>query len=196
MESGIARHRLRLCRIGSTRRRAAPHGRPAPLAVRRYCRLVTGSSSPKVGRIGLSYLIRTARVRPQPVLLDLPGYPARLAPASDGAAWLAVFAPRSQLIEFVLREDGYRRRMVNEIDPDYWIAPTLANGRSFLEPIQGGALKQMGVLKPWAPSRSYGLVIKLNDDFEPTLSLHSRADGSRHGTTSVLEHSATLLCRQ
>ena len=131
--------------------------------------------------------------KPRPVLLDLPGYPARLAAASDGGSWLSVFAPRSQLIEFVLREDGYRRRMMSEIDPDYWIAPALANGRSFLEPIQGGALKQMGVLKPWAPSRSYGLIIKLNDDFEPTLSLHSRADGSRHGTTSVLEHSETLF---
>jgi hypothetical protein len=131
--------------------------------------------------------------RPRPVLLDLPGYPARLAPASGGAAWLTIFAPRSQLIEFVLRENGYRRRMMSEIDPDYWIAPALANGRSFLEPIQGGALKQMGVLKPWAPSRSYGLVIKLDDDFEPTLSLHSRADGSRHGTTSVLEHAQILF---
>jgi hypothetical protein len=130
---------------------------------------------------------------PRPVLFDLPGYPARLAAASDGAAWLTVFAPRSQLIEFVLREDGYRRRMMSEIDPDYWIAPALANGRSFLEPIQGGALKQMGVLKPWAPSRSYGLIVKLDNDFEPTLSLHSRADGSRHGTTSVLEHSQTLF---
>jgi hypothetical protein len=130
---------------------------------------------------------------PQPVLVDLPGYPARLAAASDGAAWLAVFAPRSQLIEFVLREDGYRRRMIGEIDPDYWIAPALANGRSFLEPIQGGALKQMGVLKPWAPSRTYGLIVKLDDNFEPILSLHSRADGTRHGTTSVLEHAQTLF---
>jgi hypothetical protein len=130
---------------------------------------------------------------PEPVLMDLPGYPARLAAASDGGAWLAVFAPRSQLIEFVLREDGYRRRMVSEIDPDYWIAPALANGRSFLEPIQGGALKQMGVLKPWAPSRTYGLIIKLDDHFEPILSLHSRADGTRHGTTSMLEHSQTLF---
>jgi hypothetical protein len=125
--------------------------------------------------------------------MDLPGYPARLAAASDGGAWLAVFAPRSQLIEFVLREDGYRRRMVSEIDPDYWIAPALANGRSFLEPIQGGALKQMGVLKPWAPSRTYGLIIKLDDHFEPVLSLHSRADGTRHGTTSMLEHLQTLF---
>jgi hypothetical protein len=131
--------------------------------------------------------------QPQPVLVDLPGYPARLAAASDGGTWLAVFAPRSQLIEFVLREDGYRRRMIGEIDSDYWIAPALANGRSFLEPIQGGALKQMGVLKPWAPSRTYGLIIKLDDNFEPILSLHSRADGTRHGTTSMLEYAQTLF---
>jgi hypothetical protein len=129
---------------------------------------------------------------PRPVLTDLPGYPARICTASDGGLWLAVFAPRSQLIEFVLREDGYRRRMLNEIDSDFWIAPTMANGRSFLEPIQGGALKQMGVLKPWAPSRSYGLVIKLNATFEPVVSFHSRADGTRHGTTSVLEHYGRL----
>jgi hypothetical protein len=130
--------------------------------------------------------------RPQTVLTDLAGYPARLSAASDGGLWLAVFAPRSQLIEFVLREDGYRRRMLNEIDSDFWIAPTIANGRSFLEPIQGGALRQMGVLKPWAPSRSYGLAIKLAADFEPVMSFHSRADGSRHGTTSVLEQAGLL----
>jgi hypothetical protein len=129
---------------------------------------------------------------PRPVLSDLPGYPARLSASSDGGLWLAVFAPRSQLIEFVLREDGYRRRMLNEIDSDFWIAPTMANRRSFLEPIQGGALKQMGVLKPWAPSCSYGLVIKLNATFEPVVSFHSRADGTRHGTTSILEHQERL----
>jgi hypothetical protein len=129
---------------------------------------------------------------PQRLLSDLPGYPARLCAASDGGLWLAVFAPRNQLIEFVLREDGYRRRMLDEIDPDFWIAPTITNGRSYLEPIQGGALKQMGVLKPWAPSRSYGLVIKLNASFEPVFSFHSRADGTRHGTTSVVEHEQRL----
>jgi hypothetical protein len=50
----------------------------------------------------------------------------------------------------------------------------------------------MGVLKPWAPSRSYGLAIKLAADFEPVMSFHSRADGSRHGTTSVLEQAGLL----
>jgi len=129
---------------------------------------------------------------PRPVLSDLPGYPARICASSDGGLWLAVFAPRSQLIKFVLREDGYRRRMLNEIDSDFWIAPTIANDRSFLEPIQGGALKQMGVLKPWAPSRSYGLVVKLNATFEPVVSFHSRADGTRHGTTSIVEHHERL----
>jgi len=106
--------------------------------------------------------------------------------------WLSIFAPRSQLIEFVLREPAYRRRMMAEINPDYWIAPALANSRSFLEPLQGGGVKQMGVLKPWAPSRSYGLVVKLDAAWQPVLSLHSRADGTRHGTTSVLEMEGNL----
>ncbi|WP_137391036.1 strictosidine synthase [Rhodoligotrophos defluvii] len=127
------------------------------------------------------------------LVADLPGYPARMAPAADGACWLAVFAPRSQLIEFVLREDSFRRRMMAQIEPDYWISPALASGRSFLEPLQGGAVKQMGILKPWAPSRSYGLVIKLDSAWNPVLSLHSRADGRRHGTTSVLEAEGQLF---
>jgi len=59
--------------------------------------------------------------------------------------------------------------------------------------LQGGGVKQMGVLKPWAPSRSYGLVVKLDAAFAPVKSLHSRADGSRHGTTSALEHEGTLF---
>ncbi len=119
------------------------------------------------------------------------GYPARMALAAV-RLWLALFAPRSQLIEFVLREPKYRKRMVAGMSPDYWIAPALANGRSFLEPLQGGAVKQMGVLKPWAPTRSYGLVVLLDETFEPVLSLHSRADGTRHGTTSVREKDGVL----
>jgi len=131
--------------------------------------------------------------RPEIVLADLPGYPARLAPAAGGGAWLCIFAPRSQLMEFVLREPGYRARMMQEVDPEYWIAPALASGRSFLEPLQGGAVKQMGILKPWAPARSYGLVIRLDAAWEPVKSLHSRADGDRHGVTSCLEQTDELL---
>lgn len=123
---------------------------------------------------------------------DLPGYPARLSRSARGGYWLTIFAPRSPLIEFVLREPKYRRAMMAEVAPDYWIAPALRSGRSFHEPMQGGALKQMGILKPWAPTRSYGLVVEVNDGFAPIRSLHSRAGGRRHGITSAAEAGGRL----
>jgi hypothetical protein len=128
------------------------------------------------------------------VLEDLPGYPARISRSTRGGYWLSVFAPRSQLIEFVLREPKYRKAMIAEVAPEYWIAPALRSGTSFHEPMQGGALKQMGILKPWAPTRSYGLVIELTPDFEPVRSLHSRAGGRRHGMTAALDYAGTLWC--
>jgi len=123
---------------------------------------------------------------------DLPGYPARLARAARGGYWLSIFAPRSPLIEFVLREPTYRRAMMAEVAPENWIAPALQSGLSFHEPMQGGALKQMGILKPWAPTRSYGLVVELNRNFTPIRSLHSRAGGRRHGITSAVEFDGRL----
>ena len=120
------------------------------------------------------------------VLDDLPGYPARLAPA-PGGYWLAIFAPRGQLIELVLRESEYRRRMMETIEPEFWMVPALSSGRSFLEPLQLGAIRTMGALKAWAPTRSYGLLVHLDDRFRPTGSAHSRANGSRHGVTSCLQ---------
>jgi len=130
---------------------------------------------------------------PAPVLAKLPGYPARLAPAADGGAWLALFAPRNRLIEFVLLEDEYRADMIREVPREFWIAPALASGRSFLEPLQCGGVKTMGIHKPWSPSRSYGLVARLGRDMQPVASLHSRANGRRHGVTSLLERDGRLL---
>lgn len=126
------------------------------------------------------------------VLDDLPGYPARISASGRGGYWLSIFAPRSQLIEFVLHEPEYRKVMMAEVDPQYWIAPALRSGVSYREPMQGGALRQMGILKPWAPTRSYGLVVELNENFVPVRSLHSRADGRRHGITSAIEHDGQL----
>lgn len=127
------------------------------------------------------------------LLEDLPGYPARLESATGNGAWLCVFAPRTQLMAFVMGESAFRRRMMNEIDPDHWIAPSLSLPKGYLEPLQGGALKHLGIMKPWAPSQSYGLIVRLNDRFQPVDSLHSRADGKRHGITSCLEHNGSLL---
>jgi hypothetical protein len=120
-------------------------------------------------------------------LADLPGYPARIAPSGDGGWWLAVFAPRNQLTEFILREPAFRARMMAEIDPAFWAAPALEATDSFMRPLQGGAQKHLGVVKPWAPTLSYGLVIRLDEKLHPLFSQHSRADGRRHGITSVVE---------
>ena len=127
------------------------------------------------------------------VLAKLPGYPARLAPAADGGAWLALFAPRNRLIEFVLLENDYRAAMMQEIERSHWIAPALASGRSFLEPLQSGGVKTMGTHKPWSPTRSYGLVVRLDPELRPTASFHSRANGRRHGITSVIEANGRVL---
>lgn len=126
------------------------------------------------------------------VLGDLPGYPSRIAPAADGGWWLCLFAPRSQLVEFVLRERAYRDAMMAQIPERFWVAPALASGLDFREPMQGGGIKSMGMLKPWAPTRSYGLVCKLDADFQPQWSAHSRADGRRHGVTSAVEMKGRL----
>ena len=144
-----------------------------------------------------SWQKRLIRVSPQGAVLgqvieDLPGYPGRLSRSGRGGYWLSVFAPRSQLIEFVLREPAYRRAMMNEVEPALWIAPALSSGKSVLEPMQGGALKQMGLLKPWAPTQSYGLVVELDAGFVPVRSMHSRAGGKRHGITSAVERAGTL----
>lgn len=125
--------------------------------------------------------------KPTVALDHLPGYPSRLARARDGGYWLCVFAPRNPLIEFVLKEPAYRRRMMAQVEEDYWVAPSLRSGRDFREPLQNGAIKSMGILKPWAPTRSYGLVIRLDEQLSPIRSMHSRAHGRRHGITSAVE---------
>jgi hypothetical protein len=131
--------------------------------------------------------------RSAPVLENLPAYPSRLSRSGNNTIWLALFAPRSQLVEFVLSETRYRRRMLDEIDPDYWIAPCLRAGHAPREPTQQGGVRQQGVLKPWAPTRSYGLAAQLDADYRPVASLHSRANGRRHGVTSCLEIEGRLF---
>jgi hypothetical protein len=135
----------------------------------------------------------SAKNAPRTVIDDLPGYPSRLIAASEGGYWLAVFAVRTQLVEFVLRERQYREQMLAEIPIEYCVGPDLTSGRSFLEPLQGGGIKQMGILKPWAPARSYGLVVGFDASFNFVTSFHSRADGHVHGVTSLCEIDGRLI---
>jgi hypothetical protein len=126
-------------------------------------------------------------------LPHLPVYPSRLSPASPDGYWLTAFAARSLLVEFVLREPAFRKRMMAEIEPRYWIVPRLRSGDSFKEPMQGAHIKTMGVVKPWAPPRSYGLVIRLGANGAPLYSLHSRVDGVNHGVVSAIEVNGDLI---
>lgn len=175
--------------LGSGEATCLAHGLAFPYGV-----LPQSDGSVVVSESWCNQLIRVATGRPSVVELgDIAGYPARLAPAAGGGAWLAVFAPRSQLIEFVLREDDYRRSMMEEIPDHLWIAPSISAPQTFLEPLQGGGLKHLGIVKPWAPTRSYGLVLRLDESFQPVFSMHSRADGRRHGITSCLEADGRLL---
>jgi hypothetical protein len=130
---------------------------------------------------------------PKPVLAKLAGYPARLTRKNSGGFILCLFAPRNRLIEFVLQEEDYRNAMLDEIDSRYWIAPSLSASRSFLEPLQNGGVKTMGIHKPWSPSRSYGLIVELNNNLMPVTSYHSRANGTRHGITSAIEHDGKII---
>ena len=126
-------------------------------------------------------------------LPHLPVYPSRLSPASPAGYWLTAFTARTLLVEFVLREPAFRKRMMAEIEPRYWIVPRLRSGDSFKEPLQGAHIKTMGVIKPWAPPRSYGLVIRIDADGAPLYSLHSRVDGVNHGVVSAIEVNGDLI---
>jgi len=130
---------------------------------------------------------------PREALAALPAYPGRICTSPSGGYWLACFSVRSQLQEFVLREDRFRRQMIAEIDPAFWIAPALSSGKSFKEPLQAGGVIRLGIHKPWAPTRSYGLLVRLDEAFQPLWSAHSRADGARHGITSVVEAAGRLV---
>ena len=58
--------------------------------------------------------------------------------------------------------------------------------------MQGAQLKMMGVVKPWAPPRSYGLVIRLDEQGLIRYSLHSRFDGKHHGVVAAVERDGWL----
>ena len=46
---------------------------------------------------------------------------------------------------------------------------------------------------PWSPSRSYGLVARLDREMRLVESFHSRANGRRHGVTSVIATGSRAL---
>lgn len=118
---------------------------------------------------------------------NLPAYPAGLCLSRKGGYWLAFFAVRTHLTEFILREDEYRHAMMKTIPVAHWPGPALTTTGHCLEPMQMGNVKALGIEKPWAPARSYGLVVHLDRDGQVTESLHSRRAGKNHGITAACD---------
>ena len=125
----------------------------------------------------------------------LPAYPGKsFFNISNKELLVCFFAPRNQLVEFILTEEEYKTRMMAEIDPSLWVAPTYRSGKHIREPLQQSGIKTMGYLKPWAPAFSYGLVVRFDKDLKALASYHSRTSGNFHGTTSVIvDNSQNIL---
>jgi sugar lactone lactonase YvrE len=121
------------------------------------------------------------------------GYPARIVRGEQDDYWIAFFALRTQLTEFVLREHTFRTRMMARVSPHLWIGPSLGGTFDYREPTQIGRIKKLGIQKPWAPPRSYGLVARLDAEGNAIESFHSRVSGKLHGVTSVIVDRGRVL---
>jgi Strictosidine synthase len=131
--------------------------------------------------------------RQRVIVRNYAGYPSRIVRGASGDYWMSFFGVRTQLTEFVLREREFCDAMMTTVPPELWIGPTLDGRFNYREPTQIGRIKKLGIQKPWAPARSYGLVARLNGDGEAIESLHSRVDGRNHGVTAVSLVGARVL---
>jgi hypothetical protein len=174
-------------RHGACQRVAAGLAYPAGLALTAEGLIVAESWKHRI-----VLLDKTTGVMRKVIQGDLPGYPGHISSRPGAGYAMTMFAPRNQLVEFILREDQYRKRMMAEIDPRYWVAPSYRSGRSFYEPLQGGGVKHLGILKPWAPTLSFGMVVLLDENCLPTDSFQSRADGATHGISGAVIHDNAL----
>jgi hypothetical protein len=130
--------------------------------------------------------------RGQPVLDKLAFYPGRIRRGSGGW-WVAVPYLRNRATELVLSEPEMAEDMIRTVDEEQWLVPSLRRENIYLDPLQMGQLRVLGVLKPWAPPRSYGLVFLFDPDGRVVESHHSRADGKRHGITGVCDTGSRVV---
>jgi Strictosidine synthase len=164
---------------------------PAGLAVANGSLWFSESFAHRLSRATI--VAQGAIAAPETVIRNMPGYPSRLGRADGGGFWLSLFALRTHLVEFVLREDDFRQEMMRTIPQEYWVAPALTSGSDCLEPLQLGGLRALGIDKPWAPPRSYGLVARLDRNGEVVETLHSRVGGRYHGITAAIETAQGLV---
>jgi hypothetical protein len=121
-----------------------------------------------------------------------PGYLGRIRRTPAGYV-MACLARRDPLIEFLKTEREFVAEMKASISPHHWIAPRASPEFSHDFPIELGATRLFGQVKPWAPSFSYGLVIELDESLTPVASAHSRANGRRHAITDATVWNGRLV---
>lgn len=124
---------------------------------------------------------------------DLPFYPGRISATSAGEVLVCGFAPRRQLFEFILRERKFLQRMMSDIPEKYWMAPALSGATNCWAPLQQGQIRHHGILKPWSPTKSYGLLATMDMEGRFVRSIHCRAGGNRHGITSAVELGSRVI---
>lgn len=127
-----------------------------------------------------------------PVGASLPVYPGRIRATDDGW-WVAAPYARNRFTELLLDEPDLLREMAATIRPDQWFVPRLRCPNPYTDTLQLGQLRVLGVIKPWAPARSYGLAFRLDRRGRIAESVHSRADGDRHGVTGVASRDGRIL---
>ena len=113
-----------------------------------------------------------------------PGYVGRVR-VTTGGYLLACLARRDPLIEFLKTEKEFVAAMKATIEPRHWISPRTNPEFSHDFPIELGATRLFGQVKPWAPSFSYGLLIMLDESLMPSGSAQSRANGRRHAISDA-----------
>ena len=116
---------------------------------------------------------------------NMAGYPGRIRERTTGGWWIAMPYLRNRATELILADDAIRADMAANVDPTLWLVPMLRSENVYRDPLQIGQQRVMGVLKPWAPPRAYGLALRLDPDGRIIESAHSRPDGSRKGVTGV-----------
>jgi hypothetical protein len=114
-----------------------------------------------------------------------PAYLGRISKTPQGYL-LACLSRRDPLIEFLRTERDFVEDMKRTIDPRHWISPRANPEFSHDFPIELGATRLFGEIKPWAPSFSYGLLIRLDEDLMPGGSAQSRANGRRHAISDAI----------
>ncbi len=150
--------------------------------------LVSLSFDHRIELRALSALARPSR----PIARNMPIYPGRLAAAGDGW-WVAAPYIRNRVTEMLLDEPEVIEEMVAHVDPEDWFVPRLRCTNPYTDTMQMGQLRVLGVVKPWAPARSCGLILRVDRTGRVVESAHARVDSPRHGVTGVAVSDGRIL---